>query len=51
VPPPSAYFEPINWHRTVCHELGHWTGAAHRLKRDFSGGFGSASRGAEPVAA
>ena len=22
VPPPSAYFEPINWHRTVCHELG-----------------------------
>jgi antirestriction protein ArdC len=23
VPPPSAYFEPVNWHRTVCHELGH----------------------------
>jgi antirestriction protein ArdC len=23
VPPPSAYFEPINWHRTVFHELGH----------------------------
>jgi hypothetical protein len=22
VPPPSSYFEPINWHRTVCHELG-----------------------------
>ena len=22
VPPPSAYVEPINWHRTVCHELG-----------------------------
>ena len=21
VPPPSSYFEPINWHRTVCHEL------------------------------
>jgi hypothetical protein len=20
---PSSYFEPINWHRTVCHELGH----------------------------
>ena len=23
VPPPAAYFEPINWHRTVFHELGH----------------------------
>jgi antirestriction protein ArdC len=23
VPPPASYFEPVNWHRTVCHELGH----------------------------
>src|SRR5215471_19956606 len=23
VPPPYAYFEPINWHRTALHELGH----------------------------
>jgi antirestriction protein ArdC len=23
VPPPSAFFEPVNFHRTVCHELGH----------------------------
>ena len=23
VPPPQAYFEPINWHRTAFHELGH----------------------------
>jgi antirestriction protein ArdC len=23
VPPPAAFFEPINRHRTVCHELGH----------------------------
>lgn len=23
VPPPAAYFEPINWHRTALHELGH----------------------------
>lgn len=41
VPRPDAYFEPINWHRTALHELGHWSGAAHRLGRDFSGGFGS----------
>ena len=26
VPPPAAYFEPINWHRTAFHELGHWSG-------------------------
>jgi antirestriction protein ArdC len=23
VPPPGAYFEPINWHRTALHELAH----------------------------
>jgi antirestriction protein ArdC len=23
VPPSSSYFEPINWHRTVLHELVH----------------------------
>src|SRR5258707_13592900 len=41
VPPPAAYFEPINWHRTAFHELAHWSGAASRLARDFSGAFGS----------
>jgi antirestriction protein ArdC len=24
VPPPGAYCEPINWHRTAFHELGHY---------------------------
>jgi antirestriction protein ArdC len=51
VPPPSAYFEPVNWHRTVCHELGHWSGAAHRLNRDLSGGFGSALYAREELTA
>ena len=41
VPPPQAYFEPINWHRTALHELGHATGHTSRLNRDFSGSFGS----------
>jgi antirestriction protein ArdC len=41
VPPPQAYFEPINWHRTALHELGHATGHASRLGRDLSGGFGT----------
>jgi antirestriction protein ArdC len=34
VPPPRVYFEPINWHRTALHELGHATGHSSRLNRD-----------------
>jgi len=41
VPPPQAYFEPINWHRTALHELGHATGHSSRLNRDFSTSFGT----------
>jgi antirestriction protein ArdC len=41
VPPPQAYFEAINWHRTALHELGHATGHASRLGRDLTGGFGT----------
>lgn len=41
VPPPQAYFEPINWHRTALHEAAHASGASHRLNRDLSGSFGS----------
>ena len=41
VPPPQAFHEPIDWHRTALHELGHWSGAASRLGRDLSGTFGS----------
>lgn len=41
VPPPQAYFEPINWHRTALHELGHASGASHRLNRDMTGAFGT----------
>ena len=41
VPPPQAFFEPINWHRTALHECSHASGALHRLNRDLSGSFGS----------
>jgi antirestriction protein ArdC len=41
VPPPQAYFESIDWHRTALHELGHATGHRTRLDRDLSGSFGS----------
>lgn len=41
VPPPQAFFEPINWHRTALHECSHASGAVHRLNRDLSGNFGT----------
>ena len=41
VPPPQAYFEPINWHRTALHEIGHASGHLSRLNRDLTGSFGS----------
>jgi antirestriction protein ArdC len=51
VPRPDAYFEPINWHRTALHELGHWVGHASRLGRDLSGSFGSALYAKEELVA
>ena len=41
VPPPQAYFEPIDWHRTALHELGHASGHMSRMNRDMTGSFGS----------
>jgi antirestriction protein ArdC len=41
VPPPAAYLEPINWHRTALHELGHASGHGSRLNRDLSGSYGT----------
>lgn len=51
VPRPEAYFEPINWHRTALHELGHWTGHGSRLGRDMTGGFGSKKYAQEELVA
>jgi antirestriction protein ArdC len=51
VPRPDAYFEPINWHRTVLHELGHWVGHPSRLARDLTGAFGSALYAKEELVA
>jgi antirestriction protein ArdC len=51
VPRPEAYFEPINWHRTALHELGHWVGHASRLGRNLSGAFGSALYAKEELVA
>ncbi|MDE1996339.1 MAG: DUF1738 domain-containing protein [Rhizobiaceae bacterium] len=51
VPPPQAYFEPINWHRTALHELGHATGHPSRLGRDMTGNFGTKKYGFEELVA
>lgn len=51
VPRPDDFHEPINWHRTAFHELGHWTGHATRLGRDQTGSFGSKDYGREELAA
>jgi antirestriction protein ArdC len=51
VPPPQAYFEPINWHRTALHELGHATGHPSRLSRDLSASFGTKNYAFEELVA
>jgi antirestriction protein ArdC len=51
VPPPQAYFEPINWHRTALHELGHATGHRSRLNRDLSGSYGTKKYALEELVA
>lgn len=51
VPLQAAFIEPINYYRTVLHELGHWTGHPSRLDRDQTGRFGTASYGREELVA
>lgn len=51
VPPPQAFFEPINWHRTAFHELGHWTGHSSRLARDQAGAYRSKAYAREELVA
>ena len=51
VPRPEAFFDPVNWHRTALHELGHWSGAPQRLARDLTGQFGSAQYAREELVA
>jgi antirestriction protein ArdC len=51
VPPPQANFQPIDWHRTALHELGHWTGHASRLGREIANSFGSKKYAQEELVA
>lgn len=51
VPEQDRFFEPVNFYRTALHELTHWTGAKHRLNRDFTGRFGSDAYAREELVA
>jgi len=51
VPPPAAFFEPINWHRTALHEMSHAVGHSSRLNRDLTGSFGSRKYAFEEIIA
>ena len=51
LPPPSSFFEPINFHRTALHELVHHSGHPSRLNRDLSGAFGSSAYAFEEIIA
>jgi antirestriction protein ArdC len=51
VPPPQAFHESINWHRTALHELGHASGHSSRLNRDMTGAFGTKNYAFEELVA
>jgi len=40
-----------SYYATMFHELGHWTGAKHRLGRDHTGSFGSSAYAFEELVA
>ena len=51
VPPRGTFFDPINYYRTLFHELGHWTGHGSRLSRDLAHRHGSEGYAREELVA
>lgn len=51
IPPQPAFYDQINFYRTLFHELGHWTGHPARLRRDQTGRFGSPPYACEELVA
>ena len=41
LPHKTSFDSPANYYATTFHELTHWTGAKHRLAREFGGRFGN----------
>ena len=51
MPAPQAFKSMDSYYSTMFHELGHWTGAKHRLGRDHTGSFGSSAYAFEELVA
>lgn len=51
LPPEQAFSGREHYLATALHELGHWTGAKHRLDRDMEGRFGTRTYAAEELVA
>jgi antirestriction protein ArdC len=51
LPDKSTFINVESFFATSLHELGHWSGAKHRLNRDLSGRFGSNAYAAEDLIA
>lgn len=51
MPDRHRFDSEVHLYSTLLHEIGHWTGAKHRLDRDLTGRFGSASYAADELVA
>ena len=51
MPPIGAFLDPMGWYQTTFHELGHWTGHASRLDRQFGKRFGDHAYAVEELTA
>jgi antirestriction protein ArdC len=51
LPPPEAFHDPINFHRTAAHELSHATSHATRLNRELKGPHGGTCYAREELVA
>ena len=49
IPPHETFASPEGYAATMLHELGHWTGAEHRLNRDMTARFGTPAYAAEEL--
>lgn len=51
LPNKTSFDSAAHYYATALHELTHWTGAKHRLNRDFSGRFGNPAYAFEELVA
>lgn len=51
MPHKASFLNSGSYYATAFHELGHWTGAKHRLERDFSGRYGNPAYAFEELVA